>query len=233
MTFEGAAIVGGLARDFARKGKVGFRSDIDIVIDGSTAAVAELASMLDAVPNRFGGYAYYHPLWKIDFWALEATWAATHGYVQVTSLSDVTFCTFFDCDAIIYDLNRRVVVANNDYLHRLRNKCIDVNLLPNPSINGNILRAVRRILYWDMRPGPKLYKFLSDNMNESSFGEIMAIEKRLYSNPVIFRFSSVKDLRAELFSKEGRCHLNTALANRITRPLISSQHITKRQRCRP
>src|ERR1700720_1018771 len=74
--FTHIGVVGGLVRDFAREGRSGFRSDVDLVIEAPEALVAALARRLNARPNTFGGFAYHCKPWKIDFWALEATWAA-------------------------------------------------------------------------------------------------------------------------------------------------------------
>ena len=118
--FERAAIIGGLGRDFAFRGKRGFHSDVDIVIDAPACAVQRLANTLGATRNRFGGFIYKDTRWKIDFWALETTWAAQNGHVTVSCIEDVASGTFFDCDAILYDLRQRKVHARDEYLDQLR-----------------------------------------------------------------------------------------------------------------
>ena len=196
------AIIGGLVRDIARKGKVGFQSDIDLVIDAEPASVAALAAKLDATPNRFGGFSSIHPHWKIDFWSLPNTWAAAVGLEQVNTLADLVNTTFFDCDAICYEVQKRRVHAKPDYLERLAGRIIDINLLPNPSIDGDLLRATRRILLWNFRPGPGLRAFIERELNNESFGRIVATEQAIYQNDVIGTFSGPNELADFLLGDE-------------------------------
>ena len=184
------AIIGGLVRDIARRGKVGFRSDIDLVVDAAPESVAALALTLGATPNRFGGFSSIQPHWKVDFWSLPNTWAAAVGLVQVQSLADLVHTTFFDCDAICYEIGKRRLHALPGYLERINKRSIDVNLLPNPSIDGNLLRASRRILLWGFRPGPGLQNFITRELNEHSFARIVETERSLYPNSVLDHFAS-------------------------------------------
>jgi len=196
------AIIGGLVRDIARKGKVGFRSDIDLVIDAEPLRVAALAARLDATPNRFGGFASVHPHWKVDFWSLPNTWASAVGLVRTNTLANLVDTTFFDCDAICYEVQKRKVHALPGYLERLAERTIDVNLLPNPSIDGNLLRAARRILLWHFRPGPGLRAFIERELNEESFDRIVATEQTIYSNDVLGTFSGPRPLAEALLGDE-------------------------------
>lgn len=196
------AIIGGLVRDIARRGKVGFRSDIDLVVDAAPEMVAALASTLGATPNRFGGFSSTHPHWKVDFWSLPNTWAAAVGLVQVESLADLVHTTFFDCDAICYEIGTRRLHALPGYLERIAERSIDVNLLPNPSIDGNLLRAARRILLWGFRPGPGLQSFITRELNEHSFARIVETEQSLYPNSVLGNFANASKLRKTLLDDE-------------------------------
>lgn len=192
------AIVGGLVRDMARKGKVGFSSDVDLVVDAPAANVAELARELGAKPNRFGGYSTVHPHWKVDFWALGSTWAAAVGLVDVTSLADVVRTTFFDCDAVCYEIRARRIHALPDYLHRLGSRQLDINLLPNPSIDGNLLRSARRLLLWGYHPGPALREFIRRELNEESFRRIVTTEAEIYRGAILGVFDSAAHLAEAL-----------------------------------
>lgn len=198
------AIIGGLVRDIARRGKVGFRSDIDLVVDAPPEIVATLASSLNATPNRFGGFSSIHPHWKVDFWSLSNTWAAAVGLVQVRSLADLVHTTFFDCDAICYEIGQKRLHALPGYLERLQKRSIDVNLLPNPSIDGNLLRASRRILLWGFRPGPGLQSFIRRELNEQSFARIVETEQSLFHYGVLGHFTSAAGLCEALFHDSAR-----------------------------
>lgn len=178
--FEGVAVVGGLARDFARKGRAGFRSDVDLVISAPAGEVSVVANNLNAEANRFGGYRAKVGIWKIDFWALEMTWAAQYAGVPVSHLKDITHCTFFDWDAIVYDLWNRKIFCDTDYLDRLRAEILDVNLRETPSLEGNLLRAMRRIVLWNVRSGPDLRAFIQDHLDNDILFRIQVKEAKLY-----------------------------------------------------
>lgn len=216
--FDRIAIVGGLVRDLARKGKVGFKSDIDIVIDGDVEKVSELARRLDAQPNRFGGFGWKSDRWKIDFWALSATWAATSGHVLVTELSDIPKTTFFDCDAVCYDYRAKTIHASPEYLPRLHARTIDINLLPNPSVEGNLLRAARRILLWGFRPGETLRTFIENHLDEASFRSIADTEADLFQSPVTQAFAGPAELKAALLADRLTGLLNTAANEQLILP---------------
>jgi hypothetical protein len=202
--FSNIAVVGGLVRDFAREGRSAFRSDVDLVIEATEGEVAALAKKLSARRNKFGGFGLYLSPWKIDFWALEATWAAKTGHVCVCKLDDVIRCTFFDWDAALYDLRHRKVICNSAYLDTIRKKEIEINLRPNPSIGANLLRSVRRLLLWNLQAGPRLTNFIIENLDYESFRTMKQQECLEYANPVLLHFPDLETLRHQLFERERR-----------------------------
>jgi hypothetical protein len=177
-----------------------------------------LAEKLNARPNRFGGYAFHHPHWKIDFWALETTWALRQGHVSVSTLADVTQSTFFDCDAILYDLHGRSVIASENYFERLHQNTIDIQLAPNPSLDGNLLRAIRRLLCWGSRPGERLSAFIGENLTDASLLRIQEVEARLYANRVLHGFDGVRDLKAHIFDPNVRRRIDTSFGEQLRLP---------------
>lgn len=201
-TFDRVAVIGGLARDFARQGRSGFRSDVDLVIDGPADEVARLAERLRATPNRFGGYSFKDEPWKIDFWALETTWGRQH--VSVQKLEDVVSCTFFDWDAIAYDLWKKKLICTEGYLERISQRRLDINLRPNPSPQGNLVRAIRRLVLWHLHPGPQLRDFIEEHLDEAALHFVQAKEKELFSHQVSTCWNSVGAARRALFSGENR-----------------------------
>lgn len=200
--FSRVAIIGGLVRDFAREGRKGFRSDVDLVIDGKKEQVERLAVFLQAKSNRFGGFGFKQGPWKIDFWALETTWARNH--VPIERLEDVVTGTFFDWDAIAYDLWRRRVICGSDYFNRIEEGKLDVNLLPNPSPLGNLVRAVRRLVNWDVNAGPVLRRFIDDHLNDETLKFVQSKEKELFSHQVSTRWSNASEAKAALLEKANR-----------------------------
>jgi hypothetical protein len=191
------AVIGGLVRDFAREGRSGFRSDVDLVIDAPSEEVALLAQQLKATPNRFGGYGCKEGPWKIDFWALETTWGRQH--VSVQKLEDILACTFFDWDAVAYDLWGRKLIYADDYLERLRQRVLDVNLLPNPSPMGNLVRAIRRLIIWQVRPGEKLEGFIDEHLDDDALRFVQAKELELFPRQVSVSWRTAKEAKNCLF----------------------------------
>lgn len=202
LRFDRVAVVGGLVRDFAREGRAGFRSDVDLVIEASAASVAEVAERLGGTSNRFGGHGVKVGAWKIDFWALETTWAARHAGVAVSRLEDITKCTFFDSDAVAYDLRTRRVLCSPSYLDRLAGAELDVNLGATPSPQGNLLRSMRRLVLWRYRSGPGLRRFIEEHLDEDNFQAVRAAEAKLFSLPVSTTWSNAASARRALLADE-------------------------------
>ena len=196
--FDRVAVIGGLVRDFAREGRSGFSSDLDLVIDAPQDSVARLAALLNASSNRFGGFGCRYGPWKIDFWALETTWARKH--VHVESLEDIVYCTFFDWDAGAYDLKAKKLICPDDYLSRIRKKTLDINLLPNPSPLGNLLRAVRRLMTWKVQAGPLLAEFISEHLDDSALQFVQAKEVELYTYAVSTCWETAAEAKRSLLS---------------------------------
>jgi hypothetical protein len=173
-------VIGGLVRDIARFGKTRFKSDVDLVLAAPPKTVERFAARLNATPNRFGGFGVKTGNWKIDFWSLRNTWAHREGHVFIRNEKDLLKCTFFDIDSVVYNLNSRELVAEACYLDRIHDRSIDINLRPNPSEDGNLLRAVRRVLSWNLTPGPALREFFENSLSAPSFEMLQATESRLY-----------------------------------------------------
>lgn len=198
------AIIGGLLRDLARKGPSGYKSDIDLVINVPPSQVDRIARKLGAKRNRFGGYGLQTPLWKIDFWALRNTWAHVEGHARIKELKDLPKVTFFNVDAIAYILATRELIAGDGYINSIYNRQLEINLLPNPSVDGNMVRAVRRILAWNMRIGPKLKEFIRCNLDETMFEHVVKMEMALYQSSLAAQYETVDKLIAALIAGPSR-----------------------------
>ncbi|MBA1143466.1 hypothetical protein [Mesorhizobium neociceri] len=193
--FDRVAIVGGMVRDFARAGRQAFHSDVDLVIEGDVEAVARFARQHRAEPNKYGGFSFYAEGWKLDFWALETTWARRAGHASVHKLEDIAHCTFFDCDAILYDLKERRIICSDSYLDHLRSGRIEISLEPNPSVTGSLYRAVRRLLLWNLEPGPKLKSFIERHLTDQGFDRLITEEGRKDGDGLVTSFRGADVLR--------------------------------------
>lgn len=212
------AIVGGMIRDFAREGYKGFSSDVDLVIDADPDGVTALAAQLNAKPNQFGGFSWVSGSWKIDFWALHTTWSYREGHAEISSLEDIIRCTFFDWDAVMYDLSSRSVFCDQAYLDRLKSGYLDINLMATPSVQGNLLRAVRRLLLWDLEQGPRLAEFIDKHLDHESFAQIAATNRSLYGDTLVSGLGGEQNLRSVLSCKEERKSLATFYGRQLDLP---------------
>ena len=182
--FEKVSIFGGMIRDIARDGKRGFQSDVDLVIDAPAEQVKELAERLSAKPNLFGGFGYTSTRWEVDFWALETTWAYKQGHISASSVDDLMEGTFFDWDAAHYDIKSRQLHSQPGYLERIRSRTLGINLVNTPSAVANAVRAVRRVLLWDLRASQSLLDFVEQVVLDEGIEALSRYEKRKYQSSV-------------------------------------------------
>lgn len=204
--FDKVSIFGGMIRDIARDGKRGFRSDVDLVIDAPTDQVKNLAKRLSAKPNMFGGFGHRSTRWEIDFWALETTWAHRYGYIKASSVDDLLQGTFFDWDAAHYDIKSRKLYSQCGYLERIRSKTLGVNLTNTPSAVGNAVRAIRRVLLWDLKASPNLLDFVDHVVAGEGLEALVYYERRKYQGSVCEGFVERSRLLEALAAGNKKIH---------------------------
>jgi hypothetical protein len=175
-------VIGGLLRDLSLVGNSGFKSDVDFVVDPvSMTEFDRLARQLGARLNRFGGFGITLQRWKVDVWPRERTWAAIHGYAEVNALQDLIHTTFFDCDAVLYDIAAHKITAKRGYFKRIQNRVIDINLQPNPNPLGNAVRALRYAYRWDAALGEKLVMHVAKQIHDQGWKALVASESRSFT----------------------------------------------------
>ena len=176
--FGKLVLIGGMLRDLALFGNVGFCSDVDLVIDPLDLELFDQRmNSIGAKVNRFGGYSLPGNRWHIDVWPLTRTWAHTAGHIKVRTFDDLQDTTFFRCDAITYDLTNRKLNAKQGYFDDLRRKVLEINLLPNPNPTGNAVRAFRYCILKGFHWGPKLTRFVAEIIDEVGW-ESLAVSER-------------------------------------------------------
>lgn len=193
-------IIGGLVRDLARGGIANRHFDVDVVLDLPADEVAKIGMLLHATSNRFGGFGTVKDGWKIDFWALSTTWAHQEGHTRLHYPVDIIDTTFFNVDAVAYNLEKKSVVMYDDYLDQLRDRILEIKLEPNPSIDGNTVRAIRRLRMWKYRCGPRLAQFLQNNIDERMFKHVIETELRLYGKSYAQTYRGADHLLEDLTS---------------------------------
>jgi len=126
------------------EGNEKFRSDIDLVINTDNISLLE-SVLAPYSPHRtaFGGYRIGLRKWVVDLWPLQWTWAIRSGYVRGDSLSDLTKTTFFNWDAIVYEIGSGAIHFAPRYVDELKNRLLSINLAVNPNPEGTAIRALR------------------------------------------------------------------------------------------
>ena len=198
-------IFGGFLRDLALSGSRDFASDIDAVVAGcdSTELSHTLSRMnLSPTRNKFGGYRLSVGRWKLDLWCLETTWAFRHGHVEEPSPTNLVKTTFFDWDAITFDLESQNFLCLDDYLTRLHDRVLDINLSANPNPIGNIVKAFRYCEKYDAALSSRLARYICDQLSahgaqELSDYEGQAHEKRVLTKRLINQLIQDLELHEE------------------------------------
>ena len=139
-----AAIFGGLLRDLSLDSSRTFTSDIDLVVEtDDDRGLASKMEKYGAIKNSFGGFRLQFHKWKIDIWPLRKTWAIKEGLVKEESFEGLLKTTFFDWDAVVFNLTKSKILSIDNYLEKLTERVVDINLKENPNNIGIIVRALR------------------------------------------------------------------------------------------
>lgn len=179
--FGRLALVGGMLRDISLFGNAGFRSDLDFVImPYDLEAFEEHMAASGATTNRFGGYGLSSQRWQIDVWPLQKSWAHVHGHVKLSTINDLRHATFFNCDAIVYDVESRSIRASKDYFNHLKGKVLEINLEPNPNPSGSSVRAFRYALLKGFSWGPKLSRYVAETIDAVGWDSLVKGELRSF-----------------------------------------------------
>jgi hypothetical protein len=195
------AIFGGMLRDIARYGGESFASDVDLVVDGPSEALATIFNTRSAKRNRFGGYRVYGRHTHFDIWALQDTWAIKQGLVSASSLADLTKTTFFDWDAAVYLPRSGQLHCPDDYLDRLRSGIVTINLKPNPNPLGAVARTLRLLLDWQVGLSEELTEYLWQNLSTTDRNQLVTAQKVTIGR-VPLRRRSIKRLETELANRD-------------------------------
>ena len=179
-------IFGGMLRDIALMGVLGFRSDIDLVVDGSWDICAEYLEARGARKNKFGGYRILIATWPVDIWNARETWAIKQAYVMYSGIASLTDTTVLNWDAILMNWKTKNIVARSGYLADLRERRLDVVLKENPNPIGMAVRVFRHLCLKDARQiTPRAAEYLADCTGKYSYRELVSSELASYGCTVI------------------------------------------------
>ena len=140
---------GGVLRELAMFGRRGFRSDIDIVVDGDWEQVERYLQCIAAKQNRFGGYRLDIGTWPVDIWAARDTWAIRQGLVRFQGIESLLGTTILNWDAILMDWRTKQIICGSTYFRDIRERIMDIVLEENPNPLGAAVRAFRHFCMKD------------------------------------------------------------------------------------
>ena len=81
---------------------------------------------------------------------------------------------------MVYGLEERRVWALARYLDKLNSGVLGINLKPNPSPLGSLVRALRRLMIWDARPSFELRTFIENEITIHPWNEVIAAEQEAF-----------------------------------------------------
>lgn len=173
-SFGSAVLFGGLIRDLALGYARDFSSDVDIVVKGMPSGVlGRFAMRHHAERNAFGGFRVPLGRWLVDIWTFESTWAFAKGLVRGETLFDLLATTFFNWDAVLFDLEKRELIARPSYLDDLQRGWLAINLRETPNELGAAVRTLRLMWQAEATLAPYLAQFLHSQLVEHGLDQIV------------------------------------------------------------
>lgn len=176
-------LFGGILRDLALYGKKGFRSDIDLVVEGDWSDLVTYIEHLGAIKNKFGGYRLMVGEWPVDIWNAEDTWAIKQGYVAYKGIASLLDTTVLNWDSILMNWRTGNFVAQPDYLTLLQNRTLHVVLEQNPNPLGMAVRVFRHLCMKDAkRISTGAANYLALSARNYSYELLCSSERKSYGN---------------------------------------------------
>jgi Poly A polymerase head domain len=180
-------ILGGALRDFSFNRTP---RDIDIMINSTVTNFDDIMKNYNYKRNRFGGYSVCIDDFELDIWSIKNNWAFKNHYYDI-SFKNVTKGSFFNVDAIAYNLNTGDIDADS-FVEALKYRILDINLestyiTKNPDPEKNVVRALRLRKTWNLEFSNILQDYCKTwfKNDENSKNILYNIEKRHYGNNVL------------------------------------------------
>lgn len=181
-------IFGGLLRDVALFGKSGFKSDIDLVIDGEWDSLIPFLERSGATKNKFGGFRLAVSGQPIDIWNARHTWAIEQGYVNYDGIASLTDTTVLNWDAILMNWRTKNFICKPNYLAELKSRTLNIVLEDNPNPIGMAVRVFRHLCLKDAKAiSDRTVNYLAKCTRTFSYEQIAESELRSYGSCVIER----------------------------------------------
>jgi hypothetical protein len=173
------AIFGGLIRDLALGKARDFSSDVDVVLKDMPGGVLDRwLAPYGAQRNAFGGFRVALGRWVFDLWTFDSTWAFAKGLVEGNELADLLRTTFFNWDAVLFEVGTGELTARPSYFAELESRLLSINLRPTPNEFGAAVRALRLMSEGGVSLAPELATFLHLQIVEHGIDEFVAADAK-------------------------------------------------------
>ncbi|MDH5398314.1 MAG: hypothetical protein OEX02_09220 [Cyclobacteriaceae bacterium] len=177
-------LFGGFPKDIYLKGQMAIPRDIDmVVVESDLSVLLETLKDYPIEKSRFGGYKVKYEGLDVDFWSIEKTWAFETNLVELTGINSLSETTFLNIEGIAVELfpkgNSRNIISDG-FEGFFRENLLELNLEQNPFPALNIARSLYAAKKTDKNFGPRLLKFISDNLRDCNVEDVLVIYKRKY-----------------------------------------------------
>lgn len=197
-------IFSGVIRNFL----LGFKEnrDMDIVVSDMDAVnvCADEIHGSDISRNSFGGYKVKIDGTTIDIWALGNTWGIVKKNMRRTPYS-LARTAFFNFSSIVYDLNRKAFIFENNFCFFLRTNAMDVVFPENPNITLCILNTIYYAKKYKFPVAYNLCKWIVchyredlpfDNVEKAHFNsKVISADTRLWFMEVLWLLTRKRIIR--------------------------------------
>jgi hypothetical protein len=183
-------LFGGLLRDLS----AGLNPrDIDLVTnEASLLHLNPFVQNWEPRHNKFGGLNFKREGWEFDLWPVEQTWAFNSNCDEIeldqSSFASLPYTTFLNVEAIVVELwpeTGERQVHEHKFFEAFHNRVVEINYEPNPSPAHCVIRSLLVAQRLNFSLGPKLVRYINDNIDSISSREFAMLQSSHYGRIVL------------------------------------------------
>tara|TARA_R100000908_G_scaffold65369_1_gene54972 strand:+ start:22246 stop:22980 length:735 start_codon:yes stop_codon:yes gene_type:complete len=163
--------------------------DIDFVVE-DISRIREVIENYEYRENSFGGFKIKIGEMDVDLWETKNTWAFKYqNEIDYKLFKVIPNTSFFNFSSVIYHLNRKEFIYNEDFLNFLRKKELEISFYPNPNHQLCLINTLYYSEKYKLTVGKKLKSFLRKQSTQidsnypevqiKHFGKIIYSQKEL------------------------------------------------------
>jgi len=186
-----AFLFGGAVRDLMLWSPYHAFRDIDVVVDGATTDTLQVEFGPHVVRRtRFGGLHLDVEGWLFDLWPLADTWAfREYPTLLRPRPEELPSTTFMTVEAVVVSLSSKPghprQVFESGFFEALVTRTIELNFEHNPYPKLNAVRTLLTASRLGFAIGPRLVRFLSDQVRRSEMEELVEVQRRHYGRVLL------------------------------------------------